>query len=373
MSDLTSLFFYGTLRYAPLLEAVLGRAVAVQSAEIKGHAVRQVAGEPFPILVKAPDAVAEGVLAPGLSAEDRARLDYYEGPYHYTLTDVVVETEGGRLPAQVYRPGDGLWQAGDVWDLADWAQRLGPASARAAVEFMGGYGSVSPKDAARRYPQMLMRASSALRAEATPAPTTLRHDAEGAAIDMITQRRPHTGYFSVSMDDLRFPRFDGGMSEVITREAFLMADATTVVPYDPVRDRVLLIEQYRYGVHMRGDPHPWCLEPIAGRIDPGETPEQAIRREAVEEAGLTLGTLHPCGNSYPSPGAVSEYLYSFVGIADLPDDAAGLGGLATEQEDIRAHVIPFERLMDMTRTGEVATTPLLMTAYWLALNRAALA
>lgn len=372
MSDPKSLFFYGTLQFAPLLEAILGRPVDMQPAQAQGFAVRQVVGHNFPIIVAA-DAVAEGVLVEGLSAADCARLDYYEGPYHYTLTGITVEIGAGTAAAEVYMPPADRWQAGPAWDLEAWIARLGPASARAAVEFMAGFGAVPMADAARRYPQMLMRATSALRAEAEPAPTTLRHNAPGDAVEMITQRRPHTGYFSVAMDDLRFPRFDGTKSDVICREAFLMADATTVLPYDPVRDRVLLIEQYRYGVHMRGDPRPWCLEPIAGRIDPGESPEDAIRREAVEEAGLTLGALHSCGNSYPSPGAVSEYLYSFVGIADLPDEAAGFGGLATEQEDIRVHVLSFDRLMEMTRTGEVAATPLLMSAYWLALNRATLA
>lgn len=367
------LFFYGTLRYAPLLEAVLGRAPESTAARLHGYAIHEVADQGFPIPVKAADAEAEGVLIRGLSADDCARLDYYEGPYDYALAPITVDTEGGPIGSQIYLPAEGRWTPGGHWNFEAWAVQMGPATARAALEFMAGYGSVAPAEAARRYPQMLARAASALRAEAEPAPTTLRHDAPRQSVEMVAERRPHTGYFTVSMDDLRFPRFDGTMSEVICREAFLMADATTVVPYDPVRDRVLLIEQYRYGVHKRGDPHPWCLEPIAGRIDPGETPEAAIRREAVEEAGIELGLLHSCGNSYPSPGGVSEYLYSFVGVADLPDEAAGLGGLATEHEDIRAHVIPFDRLIEMTRTGEVATTPLLMTAYWLALNRASLA
>ncbi|MEL6645572.1 MAG: NUDIX domain-containing protein [Pseudomonadota bacterium] len=373
MSAAKSLFFYGTLRYAPLLEAVLGRQVTPRPARLADHCVRQVSGEAFPILLPQPDSQADGILVGGLSAADCARLDYYEGPYGYALDPVTVMTDDGPVAAEVYRPPEGRWTPGEPWDLEAWIAQIGPATARAAVEFMAGFGSVAPDEAARRYPQMLMRAASSLRAEAEPAPATLRHDAPREAIDMITERRPHTGYFSVSMDDLRFPRFDGTQSAVIRREAFLMGDATTVLPYDPVRDRVLLIEQFRYGVHMRGDPRPWCLEPIAGRIDPGETPEQAIRREAQEEAGLTLGALYPCGNSYPSPGAVTEFLYSFVGIADLPDTAAGLGGLLTEQEDIRAHVLPFDRMMEMTRTGEIAATPLLMTAYWLALNRAALA
>ena len=368
-----SLFFYGTLRYEPLLYAVVGRAVETRVAYLGDHTVLTAAGQSFPMLVPAAGERAEGLVVDGLTAAECARLDYYEGPYGYALTPVSVETDEGPVEAEVYIPAPGRWAQGAPWDFDAWCARIGPATARAAAEYMAGLGSVSVEDAAGRYPQMLARAVASLRAEASRAPSTLRHDGLGAQIDFAARRRPHTNYFSVAMDDLRFPRFDGTMSAMVTREAFLMADAATVVPYDPVRDRVLLIEQYRYGVHMRGDPRPWCLEPVAGRIDPGETPEEAIRREAREEAGLELGALHSCGNTYPSPGAVSEFLFSYVGIADLPDAAAGFGGLASEQEDIRAHVIPFERLMELTRTGEAATTPLLMTAYWLAVNRASLA
>jgi nudix-type nucleoside diphosphatase (YffH/AdpP family) len=127
-----------------------------------------------------------------------------------------------------------------------------------------------------------------------------------------------------------------------------------------------LVEQFRYGPFLRGDPNPWSLEPIAGRIDPGESPEAAARREAAEEARLALGRLHLVGRYYPSPGAVTEWLVSYVAEADLPDGSAGLGGLATEAEDIRAHVIPFVRLMELIATGEAANGPLLVSALWLA-------
>jgi ADP-ribose pyrophosphatase len=132
--------------------------------------------------------------------------------------------------------------------------------------------------------------------------------------------------------DLSHRRFDGGMSPLITREIFISGDAVTVLPYDPVRDRVLLIEQFRTGALGRGDPLPWQLEAIAGRIDPGEAPEDAARREAVEEAGLMLGRLEPVAEYYPSPGAMTEYIYSYVALCDLPDGVAGVeadpGGVA---------------------------------------------
>jgi hypothetical protein len=66
---------------------------------------------------------------------------------------------------------------------------------------------------------------------------------------------------------------------------------------------------------------------------------------------------------------LAEYLYSFVGLADLPDGSAGLGGLAEEHEDIRAHLLPFDDLMALVDSGEVQTAPLLVTIYWLAANR----
>ena len=191
-------------------------------------------------------------------------------------------------------------------------------------------------------------------------------------VEVTRHTEPYAQFFSVEEFDLRHRRFDGTMSEPMRRAVFVSGDAATVLPYDPVRDRVMLIEQFRAGPFGRGDPQPWMLEPIAGRIDPGETPEAAARREAVEEAGLTLGALVKVGQYYPSPGMLAEYLYSFVGLADLPDGSAGLGGLAEEHEDIRAHLVSFDRLMALVDSGEVQIAPLLVTIYWLAANRARL-
>jgi ADP-ribose pyrophosphatase len=172
--------------------------------------------------------------------------------------------------------------------------------------------------------------------------------------------------------DLRFRRFDGEMSREVLRAAFISADAVTVLPYDPVRDRVLLIEQFRVGPFARGDGQAWQIEPIAGRIDAGETPEDAARREAVEEAGLSLGELLAVAQYYPSTAAVSEYLYSYVALCDLPDGVAGVFGVAHEAEDIRGHLVSFEALMALVASGEVANAPLILTALWLQRERARL-
>jgi nudix-type nucleoside diphosphatase (YffH/AdpP family) len=155
----------------------------------------------------------------------------------------------------------------------------------------------------------------------------------------------------------------------LIRGVFVMADAVTVLPYDPVRDVVMLIEQFRVGIYRRGDPHPWSLEVIAGRVDGGETVEQAALREAREEAGLDLKTLYKVSSYYPSPGAATEYLTSYIATADLPDSLAGLGGLASENEDIRTMIVPFDTLMAAVTSGEAENAPLIISALGLARMR----
>src|SRR5690606_6735551 len=176
-------------------------------------------------------------------------------------------------------------------------------------------------------------------------------------------------FFAVEDHRLRHRRFDGSMGETLDRAVFVSCDAAVVLPYDPRRDRVLLVEQFRSGPMARGDRQPWLLETVAGRVDPGETPEEAARREAREEAGLDLGRLLPACGFYPSPAAKSEYLYTFVGLADLPDSRPGSGGVAGEGEDIRTHVVGFARLMELVESGEINNGPLIVLALWLAARR----
>ena len=80
---MTDLFFYGTLCHAPLLAAVLGRVAEVEPASLPGHEVLWSADGPWPVIRAAVGASAEGVLLRGASAEDVARLDFYEGGFGY--------------------------------------------------------------------------------------------------------------------------------------------------------------------------------------------------------------------------------------------------------------------------------------------------
>ncbi|WP_137110775.1 NUDIX domain-containing protein [Rhodobacter sp. SY28-1] len=234
---------------------------------------------------------------------------------------------------------------------------------------MQAFGRLSPEVVARRLPSLRVEAASRVRAAGAPVAGLRLGTGEVAS---GPPDPAHAGFFAVNRHQLRHRRFDGGMSDLLTREVFVVGDAVTVLPYDPVRDRVLLIEQFRMGPFGRGDPLPWQLEAIAGRIDPGESPEDAARREAVEEAGLVLGRLEKVAEYYPTPGAVAEFLYSYVALCDLPDGVAGVFGAAEEGEDIKGHLLSFGRLVEVMASGEIGNAPLLLTVLWLQRERARL-
>lgn len=365
----TALFCYGPLCHAPLRAVVLGLGHSVSEARLAGFRRARAARGNLPVLVPGPGEVA-GLLVEGLDARALARAEFFAGMLGRVARPVRVGRGLiGGVTALAYLPaGDAPALDGD-WDLAEWGETTGPVWVDAAGEAMADAGRVSAEAMARRWPTMLMRAATRARA-AAGAGAEIRADLTAARdVEIVKHRRPYTEYFSVEDPDLRFRRFDGSWSNVVRRAGFIGGDAATVLPYDPVLDSVLVVEQFRAGMLMRGDPRPWSLEPIAGRIDPGESPEAAARREAREETGLALGSLHKVADYYPTPGAVSEFLFSFVAEADLSGHGGRLGGEAGEEEDIRAHVLPFERIMELIATGEAGTGPLILSAYWLALNR----
>ncbi len=238
-----------------------------------------------------------------------------------------------------------------------------------ATLIMRAYGRLPAERVARRLSSLRVEAASRMRAAGARRPGLRQGTGE---VEAGPPEPLHAGFFAVDLHRLRHRRFDGRLSDPLTREVFVVGDAVTVLPYDPVRDRVLLIEQFRVGPFGRGDPLPWQLEAIAGRIDPGETPEEAARREAVEEAGLVLGALEKVAEYYPTPGAVAEYLYSYVALCDLPDGVAGVFGAADEGEDIKGHLLGFERLVEVLASGEIGNAPLLLTALWLQRERSRL-
>ncbi len=192
----------------------------------------------------------------------------------------------------------------------------------------------------------------------------------GSPSDFVElQREPlYTGFYNFERFRYRHKRFDGSTSELTVRDMLVSGDAVVVLPYDPVRDEVVLIEQMRPAALSRGIYDAWELEAVAGVIGQGEAPEYTAARELEEEAGLAAGALYPIAPCYQSPGSVSQFMYLYIAKVDLSEYQAGIFGLDDEHEDIRTHVLSREAAIGLLKTGEANNAPLQILLYALALE-----
>lgn len=362
-------FLFGTLMWDALLTDVAGGDVGCMRATLNDWSVERAMAGDWPVLVCGGQAT--GYLTAPLDGTAKARLDWYEVAFGYAPEAVTVDGPEGAVSALVYREVGGAGGAGVPWSLTDWVAAHGARTRLAAAEVMRGMGRVTPAEIAARRDVVQSRAQGIVAARNHRRVATVGGEGRTDQVDVQRVDYPYEGFHRVEEWHLDYPRFDGTRSGVLQRAISHATDAATVLPYDPVRDRVLLVEQIRIGALAKGDPQPWMLEPVAGLIDAGETAETAAIRETAEEAGLNVDpqNFYFVGRYYPSPGGLAQILHSYVAVCDLPDDSDGLHGLDGEDEDIRVHVVPLDDLLAMVASGEAVNAPLIISAQWLALNR----
>ena len=166
---------------------------------------------------------------------------------------------------------------------------------------------------------------------------------------------------------LRYRRFDGTWSNTISRDCFDSGPAVIVLPYDPARDEVVLIKQFRAAPWAVGQ-DPWVLEVPAGRLDKdGVDPEGTAIAEAREEAGLTVTALEPIAKFFASPGIFTEHLTAYCGCISNPQP--GHFGLQEENEDIKTEVHNSADAIALAYSGTITSGPALLCLYWLQANR----
>lgn len=181
-------------------------------------------------------------------------------------------------------------------------------------------------------------------------------------MEILERRRTHAGFLRLDMITLRHERFDGRTTGVLNRELLVQRAAVAVVPWDPHRDVVVLVEQFRAG--LIDTPDAWSMEAPAGLIDGDEPPEEAARREVQEETGLRAVRIEAAGLYHSSPGASTEAVRCFVAEVTAPVEG-GLFGVAGEDEDIRTVVLPRMEAMAAIDDGRLTAANTLIPLAWL--------
>lgn len=185
--------------------------------------------------------------------------------------------------------------------------------------------------------------------------------------EIVEKQVPYNGVFRLAKYHLRHRLFGGEWSPVFVREVLERPSAVAVLPYDPVLNRVILIQQFRAGA--LADPNnPWLIEIVAGCIAPNEDLDAVAVREAEEEAGCMIQALYPIYDYFVSPGGSNEELRIYIGKIDATE-VGGVHGLPDENEDINVLNLSLEEAISMVQQGKIKTSPAILSLQWLEYNR----
>jgi ADP-ribose pyrophosphatase len=190
-------------------------------------------------------------------------------------------------------------------------------------------------------------------------------------VKILKVEQLYQGWSHVERYTLQTRTFKGDWTTPYTREVVTGRQASSALPYDPITNQVVLIEQFRAGALEFFKDSAWLLEVVAGLNDKAktETMEEVIIREMREEAKLEILALLPISDYLVSPGLLTERVKLFCAKVDATK-APAFAGLATEHEDIRLHVIPVEEAFAAVRSGRINNSAAIISLQWLELNLA---
>jgi ADP-ribose pyrophosphatase len=187
-------------------------------------------------------------------------------------------------------------------------------------------------------------------------------------VNLIDKSTCYQGFFRVDEYRISHKLFAGDDSSVLTREMFERGDAVVLMPYDPVSDSVVLLEQFRVGALNR-EYSPWLLEFVAGMFAQHEHAIEVAMREAREEAGINISAeqIRPIMQYLSSPGGTTEQIHLYLAIVDS-NRVSGVHGLDDEGEDILVHVLPRVQAMALLAEGKINNAATIIGLQWLALH-----
>lgn len=188
-------------------------------------------------------------------------------------------------------------------------------------------------------------------------------------VEIIKRKSAREGFLSIFVYKLRHRLFGGGWSAEFDREVMDRGHAVVVLPYDPQRDTIVVLEQFRIGAMDVINDSPWLLEFVAGMIDHEDEPAEAVaHRELAEEAGLTTQQLHYAMTYLSTPGGCTEKISVYIALVDS-SEASRQGGLASENEDILVHVLPRTEVVELLEQGKINNAASVIALQWLQLHR----
>lgn len=176
------------------------------------------------------------------------------------------------------------------------------------------------------------------------------------------KKKLYEGFFKLHDIEFSHIMHDGKWSQNISREIFSGAHVSTVLPYDPINKKILLLKQFRVGVVSRGV-DPLMTEIVAGIIDEGESPEDAARRECLEETGCKVKKLENILSYFPAPGSSESYYHLYLGEIDS-FVGEKIFGHKDENEDILVKSYDVSEVKDLLNKKKIINGLTLIALQW---------
>ena len=183
---------------------------------------------------------------------------------------------------------------------------------------------------------------------------------------LISKKNLHNGFFKMNEIVLKYKKYDGNWSNEIKRELFGGAQVSAVLPYDPIKKEIVLIQQFRPGTISKKLDN-YLNEIVAGIIDDGESPEQAAERECFEETGCKIKKLTPIQGYFPAPGSSESFYHLFLGEIDT-FNGTRIRGLENENEDIKVESFKIADIKKLMNDGKFLNGLTLIAIQWFFIN-----
>ncbi len=183
---------------------------------------------------------------------------------------------------------------------------------------------------------------------------------------VTNKKNLYDGFFKMHEISLKYKKYDGNWSNEIKRELFGGAQVSAVLPYDPIKKKIVLIQQFRPGTISKNTNN-YLNEIVAGIIDPGESAEIAAKRECLEETGYKIKKLTPIQGYFPAPGSSESFYHLFLGEVDSKNEKK-IMGLDNENEDILVESYKVNQVKKMMQEGKFINGLTLIAIQWFFLN-----
>ena len=183
---------------------------------------------------------------------------------------------------------------------------------------------------------------------------------------VTNKKNLYDGFFKMNEISLKYKKYDGSWSNEIKRELFGGAQVSAVLPFDPIKKKIVLIQQFRPGTISKNTNN-YLNEIVAGIIDPGESPEIAAKRECLEETGYKIKKLTPIQGYFPAPGSSESFYHLFLGEVDSKNGKK-IMGLDNENEDILVESFKINQVKKMMQEGKFINGLTLIAIQWFFLN-----